>query len=275
MKISSSRKAELVELAEILIEDMDSSSYIDLHSILTDNGIECNYDHFDDEFDALIVADRSRFVIHVNLRRCVSIESPRSRFSIAHELGHFFIEEHRHALLQGTIHGSVAGLFDSNESKEESEADFFAANLLMPPKLFLGRVDSGLSPVLAIKKLQKQFRTSLTATALQFLKLSASSCMIIKWSANCRQQWVFVGDKFKQDGYRVTTLVDLDRCIKGSASHLLLSEQSEFEYEESITTASSIFEKVAAGGDRDLVIKEEAQKLGQYGFLTFFSVINL
>lgn len=274
MKLSSTRKAEIVELVEVILEGIETSRHIDLEEILSDNNIECNYDHFEDEFDALIVSNGSRFVIHVNLNRCVSQDSARARFSIAHELGHFFIEEHREALLHGAVHGSVAGLFDSNESKEEAEADFFAANLLMPPHLFSKKVDASLSPVLAIKKLQEQFKTSLTATALQYLKLSASGCMIVKWNIDGERQWEYIGDQFREKGYRKVALTSINHCPEGSATKEVLSTNGDSDYAQSVTTASIIFERVATGGYRDLVLMEEVQKLGQYGFLSFFSELQ-
>src|SRR3972149_5886641 len=52
------------------------------------------------------------------------------RFSIAHELGHYFIEGHPEALLTSGIHQSRADFV--SDDPFEQEADIFAAALLMP-----------------------------------------------------------------------------------------------------------------------------------------------
>lgn len=56
----------------------------------------------------------------------------RVRFSIAHELGHYFLPLHREKLQQGEFHNSQAGFVC--ERAMEREADRFAAFLLMPEK---------------------------------------------------------------------------------------------------------------------------------------------
>jgi Zn-dependent peptidase ImmA (M78 family) len=56
---------------------------------------------------------------------------PRTRFSIAHELGHYFIEaHHRYLLGGGTSRGSRSEF--RNDNIIEREADAFAASILLP-----------------------------------------------------------------------------------------------------------------------------------------------
>ena len=54
----------------------------------------------------------------------------RTRFSIAHELGHFYIPEHRNLLLTGKSHNSKSGFI--SDKRLEREADEFASYLLVP-----------------------------------------------------------------------------------------------------------------------------------------------
>ncbi|MDX8451014.1 ImmA/IrrE family metallo-endopeptidase [Mesorhizobium captivum] len=56
------------------------------------------------------------------------------RFSISHELGHYFIEGHPEALLTTGVHQSRAGFVSGDPF--EQEADHFAAALLMPESPF-------------------------------------------------------------------------------------------------------------------------------------------
>ena len=71
------------------------------------------------------------------------------RFSVAHELGHYFLDGHiDHVLPTDGVHASQAGFVSADPY--ELEADQFAAGLLMPATAFrraLGRHEAGLSAV--------------------------------------------------------------------------------------------------------------------------------
>lgn len=62
-------------------------------------------------------------------------------FSVAHELGHYFMPGHVEAVIQGEtgMHLSRAGFNSGN--RYEAEADRFAAGLLMPRHLFFPAID--------------------------------------------------------------------------------------------------------------------------------------
>ncbi|WP_175728665.1 ImmA/IrrE family metallo-endopeptidase [Burkholderia ambifaria] len=100
------------------------------------------------------------------------------RFSIAHELGHYFLEGHPEAVFRGSdVHESRAGFTSSDQY--EREADHFAAALLMPSHLFdaaAGRYSDGLE---AIKGLAGDCRTSLTASAIRYIQLIEAAVAIV------------------------------------------------------------------------------------------------
>jgi Zn-dependent peptidase ImmA (M78 family) len=86
-------------------------------------------------------------------------------FSVAHELGHYFLEGHAEAVLKMGLHASHAGFVSSD--KYEREADQFAAALLMPEDAFrlaMRSIGTGLE---AVEKLSDIAKTSLTATAFR------------------------------------------------------------------------------------------------------------
>jgi hypothetical protein len=99
-------------------------------------------------------------------------------FSVAHELGHYFLEGHiDHVLPKDGAHISHAG-FVSGEPYE-LEADQFAAGLLMPSGPFkkaLGRQASGLE---VIESLAALCKTSLTATAIRYAELTDDAVAIV------------------------------------------------------------------------------------------------
>jgi hypothetical protein len=99
------------------------------------------------------------------------------RFSISHELGHYFIEGHLdHLLPKDGVHSSRAGFVSGDPY--EHEADNFAAGLLMPAGLCKRAIvrRDGLTTVEA---LAAECRTSLTATAIRYAELTDDAVAVI------------------------------------------------------------------------------------------------
>ena len=100
------------------------------------------------------------------------------RFSVAHELGHYFLEGHiDHILPQSGTHVSEAGFTSADPF--ELEADHFAAGLLMPSSLFqaeLRKLNDGLEP---IEAMADKCITSLTATAIRYSELTRAAAAVI------------------------------------------------------------------------------------------------
>jgi len=75
------------------------------------------------------------------------------RFSIAHELGHYFLDDHPYINIDG-LHKSDAGFVSQN--RYEQEADIFASGLLMPEDLFkdhMGNYPLGLDGIIGMAEL--------------------------------------------------------------------------------------------------------------------------
>lgn len=101
------------------------------------------------------------------------------RFSIAHELGHYFLEGHPEHLFAGgaQMHTSKAGFASADPF--EREADYFASGLLMPSSPFeraLRREQEGLGAVLS---LAGQCRCSLSATAIRYADLTSDPAAVV------------------------------------------------------------------------------------------------
>lgn len=98
-------------------------------------------------------------------------------FSIAHELGHYFLPDHPENVLSRGAHQSHAG-FSSNDPYER-EADFFAASLMMPASLFrptAARQKEGMDAIVSLADICK---TSLTATAIRYAKYTHAAVAVI------------------------------------------------------------------------------------------------
>jgi Zn-dependent peptidase ImmA (M78 family) len=101
------------------------------------------------------------------------------RFSIAHELGHYFLPGHpEHVFKSGKqIHESQAGF--GSRDQIELEADHFAAGLLMPSHLFKSEAGKYSDGFTAIEKLAELCRTSLTASAIRYAELTDAAVAVM------------------------------------------------------------------------------------------------
>lgn len=102
---------------------------------------------------------------------------PRTRFSVAHELGHYYLEAHHAYLRRGGKSHQSRGEF-ANDVTIEREADAFAAGLLLPAKLVRPLVNEDQVSLAVIEELAGTFGTSLVSTALRCVALSDFPCAI-------------------------------------------------------------------------------------------------
>jgi len=93
---------------------------------------------------------------------------PRIRFSIAHELGHFFLHKNKKSYFPC----SQEDMFQWSNPGIEVEANTFAANMLMPEKIFKNHVSTQAPSVNLIITTSNEFCTSLMATLIRYVECS-------------------------------------------------------------------------------------------------------
>lgn len=192
-----------------------------LESIIEDEGIELFYDDYGNSFDGMTFFDNA-FYMHLNESRGNISGTPRGRFTLAHELGHYFIENHRMGLVNGLLkpHGSL------NRKKQseriEREADYFAACLLMPEKDFKKEVQGKKFDFSVLEYLKNTFNVSLTAAALRYKDVGNNEIMVI-YAVDGKIIWKFESERFPYkylaEKYPIipeNTL--MDQCFKGKAT---------------------------------------------------------
>lgn len=267
--LSSPRKAEIAELAEIVAAEHFPSGKIDPQAIAAKKRVTISFGHYKDAYDGLLEHLSGEFHIYCNLDRLERPDYPRTRFTIAHELGHFFIEEHHAALASGKSPGH--GSFTEYESRNpaEQEADHFASNLLMPQDRFLHAAKRKLPGLVGIKSLADDFGTSITSTAIRFASLEVRPCLVVKWASD-GYKWKWLSTSARSAGYR-KTIESLDKVITGSATEKAMTGQvpPASGIFESVTTAAMWFHNVAEDGCRNIILIEHAMQLGKFGVLTF------
>src|SRR5262249_34083860 len=125
-----------------------------------------------------------------------------ARFSVGHELGHYFLADHPDEILKaGGQHFSRAG-FTEGTSSIELEADHFAAGLLMPRGLVRALLDRSQIGLEGICRLADDARVSLTAAAIRAAECASFPlCIVVSSGAEVR--YAFLSDAFKQLGERI------------------------------------------------------------------------
>jgi len=113
------------------------------------------------------------------------------RFTVAHELGHYFIPGHpEHLFASGRqLHESYSGFI--SDDNYEKQADHFAKSLLMPDDLFLTALQQAGEGFPAVENMASKCRTSITATAIRFAQLAEDPVAVIMSSGN-KIEWCFM-----------------------------------------------------------------------------------
>lgn len=181
------------------------------------------------------------------------------RFSVAHELGHYFLEGHCDALLGDGFHVSRAGFVTGDPF--EQEADFFAAALLMPDRPFRRAMDDHEPGLACVESLRKDCGTSLTATAIRYSSLTRDGVAAIV-SRGSSVEYCFISDGMKQ----AKGLIFLR---KGSPVPTASATYAFNMREESVRTGKTEYGSGQLsdwmGSDARYAIKEEVVGLGQCG----------
>ncbi|MCW8137411.1 MAG: ImmA/IrrE family metallo-endopeptidase [Planctomycetota bacterium] len=139
------------------------------------------YDNcFDGRIEYHRSSSRGRFFLFYALKGPGRPEG-KVRFSVAHELGHYFLPRHREFLMSGQWHGSKTGFI--SDRKTEREADYFAAALLMPEVRFTAEVHRRANGVCDLRNLidlaDRVFQTSIISTVIRYTHLNFEPSTIV------------------------------------------------------------------------------------------------
>ncbi len=175
---------------------------VDPLAIAKEEGIELAPGCYSERFDARIKFVRGEKVFILSYRKpCDGLTEGRVRFSVGHELGHFYLPHHREPLLRGETHNSVTD-FRSRHPRE-MEADEFSSALLMPHALFAADLKKRSMKFCTLKDLSRlaetAFGTSLTSTVRRYVGFDWEPCMMIV-SEGGAVKWFRASDRMKALG---------------------------------------------------------------------------
>ena len=182
------------------------------------------------------------------------------RFSISHELGHFFLDGHiDHVFSNGDIHESHSGFASSD--KHELEADCFAAGLLMPNPFFSKEINKYPDGLKAIEELSNLCRTSITATAIRYTECTSCPVAIVL-SSGKSIDFCFMSKSFREiKGLQfIRNGALLPKASLTAKFNVDLQNISACSREENETNLSDWF-----GCLKSIRAKEEIIGLGKYG----------
>ena len=162
------RKVQINKLAQFVANDFSNGNLTLLNEIAEYEDIFFYFDKYEDAFDGILLFDNANFHVHINIDKGNRQNSKRGRFTFAHELGHFFIDEHRLGLKYGLIasHASFHNL--NQKSKIEEEADYFASCLLMPMQKFQQQSGGRNFSLDTLTNLSNSFQVSVLAALIRF-----------------------------------------------------------------------------------------------------------
>jgi Zn-dependent peptidase ImmA (M78 family) len=136
----------------------------------------------------------------------------RKRFAVAHELGHWLIHKEQTQINACTEQDMV---MKYRASVPEVEANYFAAELLMPEKIFVPRLRNTKPSFTLIKELANDFGTSLTATAIRCAEITDDYWAVVVSEAG-RIRWWRGSEKFEERFWIRADMPLSDETVAGS-----------------------------------------------------------
>ncbi len=172
------------ELAEEIVKGLDiSKPPVDPFKIIkAERRLLLAYgEDFGDAFDGRLEYQSPKFLLFYNTKYDAwphtGAHHPKVTFTVAHELGHYFLDRHREYLKKGGgAHCSQTEFLSDNLS--EREADTFAASLLLPRFLASPAVNKNELTFSRLDGIARSFETSLLSTTIRAVQLSGHPCAV-------------------------------------------------------------------------------------------------
>jgi hypothetical protein len=182
------------------------------------------------------------------------------RFSIAHELGHYFLPGHLDAVLgDRNIHESHAG-FGSGD-RYELEADHFAAALLMPRQMFSAALRRAGDGIAAIERLAVSCGTSLTATAIRYTQCTSDPVAIVL-STGRSIDYCFMSDALRDQG-GIDWIRKRQAVPPNTPTFAFNRDPDKVRHADRTQDESNL--RTWFGGSRSVELREDVIGLGGYG----------
>jgi len=146
------------------------------------------------QFDGRLELCCGKPTIYINVRGR-DLEDPRVRFTLGHELGHFFL--HRRWLRRG-IAFHDADVFQKDEVIQiEREANLFASECLLPEVPVRRILGSKMLSLSLVQQVASSANASIRATAIRLAHLTTCRCCFF-WEEEGKIVWSAPSDDWRQ-----------------------------------------------------------------------------
>lgn len=257
------RVQSICDLADLIGEQYHTDRGTDLDALLEDKGIQVFYEEFEETFDGLLDLIGNSAHIYCNLSTGNHPGGKRTRFTISHELGHYFIDEHRSALTNGYV--PSLGEYTVKDLVVEREADLFASRLLMPGDVYTKIAKKANPGLKGIVELAKCFDVSIKCSAIRYLNEDSSPCALSFWSMEGKLVWKWFSKSMWNAGIRKFNPVPV---AKGATDICIHEESDNPGHSESSAASVGYVFQVGDNPHYNEVVHEEAIVLGNYGVLS-------
>lgn len=157
--------------ASAILESLDlSEPPVPVEEIARQLGAQITYEAFEGEVSGMLYRDGPNAVIGVNSRHATT----RQRFTVAHECGHLVMHRGQPMFIDRFVRVNWR---NGESSREEREANAFAAELLMPRRLMQSEIDRAIAkfqhgtPQQIVAELARRFRVSTEAMTYRLTNL--------------------------------------------------------------------------------------------------------
>jgi hypothetical protein len=172
----------------------------DLHALVRDEAVDVEYFSTEGDLDGRIELLDGRPAIFVNTRGR-SRDYPRVRFTLGHEVGHFYIFYMHRRLLRAGVRFKDDRIDLDQEARldaVEREANDFAIEALLPTRVLKERFErTKLIDLSFIVKLATEANASLQATAIRVAR-ETSNRIAVLLAERGQVEWIVVSDDWRE-----------------------------------------------------------------------------
>jgi Zn-dependent peptidase ImmA (M78 family) len=259
---------DLEDLAESIGLNYLINGRVYLDAVVAEAQIRIVRGNYGKCFTGMLVCENNQFYIQLNLEELRN-NLGRTRFTIAHELGHYYTDSHRIQLLQGISMSYHADWTCNSNIIVEKQANNFASALLMPKSIFFEQVAKYEPGLNCIFNMKGYFDTSIESTAMRYTALNIVPCMMVKWTSELSFNYVYYSKSLSDKaGMNNKPVIKVAKNYIREVIKQLPQYSDIPQIFEVATQLSKWVATIIPGSKQDLVGLEQTIKLGRYGAIT-------
>lgn len=179
-RLTDLRKKEIASWVEIILEDLpQKTTYTDCIHILERENISLFQVNLQENLDGLILFKHQRFWIFLNTAQGRVLNESRINFTLAHELGHYYLPWHRLKLKKHGLMQQIGSQVMGETQLLEREADYFASCLLMPANSIKWDFAEEAFSITFIQTIARRYRVSREACLMRYTELGMHPMMMV------------------------------------------------------------------------------------------------